>query len=147
MAAAGAGGDAQGPTSTSGGGAPGGSAGILPTGMSTTPDASSTNLAGLSGDGDVTPGALVSGSGPSFMLHSALGGAGGAGDAAKDSDLGAKRAYKARFQEGIALFNKKPKKGGCAAELGFGGDAAELCCGCAGTRQADAGWHVAGQGA
>ncbi|GFH13961.1 brefeldin A-inhibited guanine nucleotide-exchange 2-like, partial [Haematococcus lacustris] len=27
-------------------------------------------------------------------------------------ELGAKRAYKARFQEGIALFNKKPKKGG-----------------------------------
>ncbi|KAL6762063.1 hypothetical protein V8C86DRAFT_3013062 [Haematococcus lacustris] len=26
-------------------------------------------------------------------------------------ELGAKRAYKARFQEGIALFNKKPKKG------------------------------------
>lgn len=27
-------------------------------------------------------------------------------------DLGARRAYKARFQEGVALFNVKPKKGG-----------------------------------
>lgn len=26
-------------------------------------------------------------------------------------DLGAKRAYKLKFQEGLALFNKKPKKG------------------------------------
>jgi hypothetical protein len=29
----------------------------------------------------------------------------------QDEGLNAKRAYKQRFQEGIALFNKKPKKG------------------------------------
>ena len=32
-------------------------------------------------------------------------------------DLNAKRAYKAKFQEGIALFNKKPKKGEYAIAL------------------------------
>eukprot|EP00983_Pelagomonas_calceolata_P093496 1157780-Pelagomonas_calceolata.AAC.8 len=31
--------------------------------------------------------------------------------AGKGNNLGAKRAYKARFQEGVALFNAKPKKG------------------------------------
>jgi hypothetical protein len=30
---------------------------------------------------------------------------------ADGNNLGAKRAYKARFQEGVALFNAKPKKG------------------------------------
>ncbi|KAF5835546.1 hypothetical protein DUNSADRAFT_7245 [Dunaliella salina] len=37
------------------------------------------------------------------------GAAGGGGS--EGNNLGAKRAYKARFQEGVALFNAKPKKG------------------------------------
>lgn len=32
-------------------------------------------------------------------------------------DLTAKRAYKARFMEGIAVFNKKPKKGKAAHDV------------------------------
>lgn len=32
-------------------------------------------------------------------------------------DLGAKRAYKIKFQEGLALFNKKPKKGKCCHQF------------------------------
>lgn len=36
---------------------------------------------------------------------------GGTIGAASEGDLNARRAYKAKFQEGIALFNKKPRKG------------------------------------
>ena len=43
------------------------------------------------------------------LLNVAPVAAGGEGE----GDLGAKRAYKAKFQEGVALFNKKPKKGVC----------------------------------
>lgn len=37
--------------------------------------------------------------------------AGGGGGGGGSGDLGARRAYKARFQEGVALFNAKPNKG------------------------------------
>lgn len=41
----------------------------------------------------------------------AAGATGGPGGGAGQDDLVAKRAYKLKFQQGIALFNKKPKKG------------------------------------
>ncbi len=50
--------------------------------------------------------AIAGASATSTAAATAAGGGGGGGDA-----LSKKRAYKEKFQEGVALFNKKPKKG------------------------------------
>ncbi len=67
------------------------------------PNSSAANLRDLDGGGGEERGASVSQSG-------LAGGTGGGGEGATD-DINAKRAFKAKFQEGISLFNKKPKKG------------------------------------
>jgi hypothetical protein len=82
---------------------------------------SSTNLAAAAASGDGEPGS-TSTSKPSTPLAGASSvtaaagdagsaGAGAAGSAAAGDALNKKRAYKEKWQEGIALFNSKPKKG------------------------------------
>jgi hypothetical protein len=82
---------------------------------------STTSLAAAAAAGDGETGS-TSTSKPSTPLAGAssvtaaagdagLAGAGAAGSAAAGDALSKKRAYKEKWQEGIALFNSKPKKG------------------------------------
>jgi brefeldin A-inhibited guanine nucleotide-exchange protein len=86
------------------------------------PNTSSTNLAAAAAAADGEAGSTSTSkpstplAGASSVTAAAAGdagsaGAGAAGSAAAGDALSKKRAYKEKWQEGIALFNSKPKKG------------------------------------
>lgn len=90
-------------------------------GLHTNPNSSSNLASAAAAGGDGEPGSTNT-SKPSTPLAGAsaaaaggdaagLAGAGAAGSAAAGDALSRKRAFKEKWQEGIALFNSKPKKG------------------------------------
>jgi hypothetical protein len=106
--------------------------------MGGAPNTSSTNLAAAAaaGDGD---GGSTSTSKPSTPLAGASSvvaaagdagsaAAGAAGSAAAGDALSKKRAYKEKWQEGIALFNSKPKKGIALLQVRVASSWATLSC-------------------
>lgn len=79
-------------------------------GSSSSLSVSAAAARGSSADG----GPAVDGSG----TPKAAGAGAGAGDTAGGDALSRKRAYKEKWQEGVALFNKKPKKGIAMLQVG-----------------------------
>jgi brefeldin A-inhibited guanine nucleotide-exchange protein len=93
--------------------------------MGGAPNASSNNLASAAAGGDGEPGSTNT-SKPGTPLAGAsaandVAGAGAAGSAAAGDALSKKRAYKEKWQEGIALFNSKPKKGIALLQVRYAG--------------------------